>query len=83
MIKFKFDVSQALESAGMSAYKAQKTGVLSQDTWRKIKNKNANISMESLNRICILLNMQPEHIIKYEPDGDEEKKIKEKFKNNA
>lgn len=51
MIKFKFDVSGALKTAGMTAYKAQKTGVLSQDTWRKIKNNNANISMESLNRI--------------------------------
>ena len=50
MIKFKFDVSQALTTAGMTAYKAQKTGVLSQDTWRKIKNNNANISMESLNK---------------------------------
>lgn len=79
MIKFKFDVSSALKTAGMTSYKAQKTGVLSQDTWRKIKNNNANISMESLNRICAILHMQPEHIIYYDKNGDEEEKILEKL----
>lgn len=80
MIKFKFDVASALKTAGMTAYRAQKTGVLSQDTWRKIKNKNANISMESLNRICAILNMQPEHLIFYDRVEEEEKEIIEKFK---
>ena len=79
MIKFKFDVSQALTTAGMTAYKAQKTGVLSQDTWRKIKNNIANISMESLNRTCAILHMQPEHLIYYDKNEDEEKEILEKF----
>lgn len=80
MIKFKFDIASALKTAGMTAYRAQKTGVLSQDTWRKIKNKNANISMESLNRICAILNMQPEHLIYYDRVEEEEKEIIEKFK---
>lgn len=79
MIRFKFDVASALETAGMTAYKAQKTGVLSQDTWRKIKNKNTNISMESLNRICAILKMQPEHLIYYEKIEEEEKEILDKF----
>lgn len=79
MIKFKFDVSQALKTAGMTAYKAQKSGVLSQDTWRKIKQNNANISMESLNRICAILHMQPENLIYYEKDNQEESEILKKF----
>lgn len=79
MIGFKFDVASALKTAGMTAYKAQKTGILSQDTWRKIRNGNANISMESLNRICAILNMQPEHLIYYKKDEQEEKEILEKF----
>lgn len=79
MIKYKFDVSQALEAAGMTAYKAQKTGVLSQDTWRKVKNGNTNISMESLNRICAILHMQPEHIIYYDSNQPEEQEIIDKF----
>lgn len=79
MIKFKFDVSQALKSAGMSSYKAKKTGVLSQNTWRKIKDNNANISMQSLNRICAILHMQPEQLIYYDSNGEEEQEILEKF----
>lgn len=79
MIRFKFDVAGALKTAGMTAYKAQKTGIISQDTWRKIKENNANISMKSLNNICAVLNMQPEHLIYYEKDVAEEKEIKEKL----
>ena len=78
MIKFKFDVSKALQTAGMTAYKAKTTGLLSQDTWRKVKNNDANISMASLNNICGLLNMQPEHLIYYEKD-ETTKEIIEKF----
>ena len=79
MIKFKFDIASALKTAGMTAYKAQKSGVLSQDTWRKIKENNANISMTSLNNICALLNMQPEHLIYYDNGENEREKIIEKF----
>ena len=80
MICFKFDVASALKTAGMTAYKARKNGVLSQDTWRKIKSNNANISMESLNRICAILNMQPEHLICYKKEPEEEKEILANFK---
>lgn len=79
MIKYKFDVSQALATAGMTAYKAKKTGIISQNTWRKIKNGDTSISMESLNRICAILNMQPEHILYYCKDEEEEKEILKKF----
>jgi hypothetical protein len=37
MIVFKFDVAAALESAGINSYTATKNGLLSVDTWRKIK----------------------------------------------
>lgn len=79
MIRFKFNVAQALETAGMTAYKAQKSGIISQDTWRKIKNNDANISMRSLNSICMILNMQPEHLIFCDPDDDTKNNL-DKFK---
>lgn len=62
----------------MSSYKAKETGILSQDTWRKIKSGNTNINMKSLNNVCAILNMQPEHIIMYVPDHLEKKTL-EKF----
>lgn len=80
MIKYKFDVAAALTAAGMTAYKAQKTGVLSQDTWRKIKSNNTNISMVSLNRICAILHVQPSDVIYYDGDTAEEQEILEKLK---
>lgn len=81
MIKFKFDVASALKMAGMTAYKAQKSGIISQDTWRKIKNNDANISMKSLNNICMILNMQPEHLIYCERNDEKAKEEIEKFNN--
>lgn len=79
MIKFKFNVSMALESAGINSYIARKNGLFSSSTWRKIKENNANISMETLNKICIVLNMKPEHLLAYEPNKDEENEVNKKL----
>jgi DNA-binding Xre family transcriptional regulator len=83
MIKFKFDVASALATAGVTAYTAQKSGVLSQDTWRKIKAGDTHISLEAINRICCILHMQPEHLIYYAPDQAEEEKILKNFQKKS
>lgn len=70
MIRFKFSVCEALETAGITSYTAIKYGVFSQETWRKIKKNDTNISMKTLNNICKILNMQPEHLIEYVPDDN-------------
>jgi len=70
MIRFKFSVYEALETAGITSYTAIKSGVFSQETWRKIKKNDTNISMKTLNNICRVLNMQPEHLIEYVPDDN-------------
>lgn len=80
MIRFKFSVYEALETAGITSYTAIKYGVFSQETWRKIKKNDANISMKSLNKICIILNMKPEHLITYKLDEKEDSDIIERFK---
>lgn len=83
MIKFKFDVAGALATAGVTAYTAQKSGILSQDTWRKIKAGDTHISLEAINRICCILRMQPEHLIYYAPDQAEEEKILKNFQKKS
>lgn len=83
MIKFKFDVASALATAGVTAYTAQKSGILSQDTWRKIKAGDTHISLEAINRICCILHMQPEHLIYYAPDQAEEEKILKNFQKKS
>ena len=78
MIKYKFNVGDALERAGFNLYKAKKTKILSQDTLRKIKKEDTTISLESLNRVCAILDMQPKDLIYYEENEEEKEKL---FKN--
>lgn len=76
MIKYKIDVADALDRIGFNLYKAKTTKLLSQDTLKKIKKEDTNISLESLNKICLLLDMQPKDLIVFEetPEEAEEKK---------
>ena len=71
MLKYKFNVGDALERAGFNMYKAKTTGLLSQDTFKKIKNEDTNISLKSLNNICLILDMQPKDIIIYEETAED------------
>lgn len=75
MIKYKINVGDALERIGFNTYKAKTSKILSQDTLKKIKNEDTNISLESLNRICYLLDMQPKDIITFEEEEEEKKKF--------
>lgn len=74
MLKYKINIADALERKGFNTYKAKTTKALSQDTLKKIKEENTNISLESLNRICILLDMQPKDLIEYVENKEEKKK---------
>jgi putative transcriptional regulator len=76
MLKYKINIADALERKGFNTYKAKTTKILSQDTLKKIKEENTNISLESLNRICILLDMQPKDLIEYVEDKEEKNKYK-------
>ena len=76
MLKYKINVADALERKGFNTYKAKTTKILSQDTLKKIKNEDTNISLESLNRICILLDMRPKDLIEYVENKEEKEKFK-------
>ena len=76
MLKYKFDVGDALDRAGFNMYKAKTTGLSSQETLKKIKNEDTNISTKSLNSLCLILDMQPKDIFVYveTPEELEQKK---------
>lgn len=74
MLKYKINVGDALERAGFTSYKAKKTGLLSQDTLKKIKNEETNITLGALNSICMILDLQPKDILIYVETEDDEKK---------
>ena len=78
MLKYKFNVGDALERVGFNMYKAKTTGLLSQETLKEIKNEDTNISAKSLNSLCLILDMQPKDIFIYEEtaeDLEQKKKI--------
>lgn len=78
MIKYRFNVGDALERAGFNTYKAKTSGLLSQDTLKKIKNEDTNISAKSLNSLCLILDMQPKDIFIY-VESPEDLELKKKL----
>ena len=75
MLKYKINIADALERKGFNTYKAKTTKILSQDTLKKIKNEDTNISLESINRVCMLLDMQPGNLLEYVEDEEEKRNI--------
>ena len=49
----------------------QKQPDLSQETLKKIKNEDTNISAKSLNSLCLILDMQPKDIFIYEETAED------------
>lgn len=86
MLEYKINVIEELAKAGVNTTVAKKTGIFGQETMKKFKNRDTNISLDNLNRLCCVLEMQPRDIIKYiETDDDREKiisKISDKYIDN-
>lgn len=76
MLQYKINVIEELEKIGINTTVAKKTGIFGQDTMKKFKNGDTNISLEVLNRLCCVLEMQPRDILKFvETENDREKII--------
>lgn len=63
-IQYKFDVLEALKTAGFSTYRLRKEKLLSESTVQALR-RGAPVSFENLGRVCQLLNCQPGDILKY------------------
>lgn len=76
MLQYKIDIISELAKAGVNTTTAKKSGIFGQDTMRKFRRGDTKISLEVLNRLCCILEMQPRDIIKYvETEEDKEKII--------
>ncbi len=76
MLRYEIDVIAELAKVGINTTTAKKSGIFGQDTMRKFRNGDTNISLEILNRLCCILKKQPYDIIKYfETEEDREKII--------
>ncbi len=70
MYKYKIDVVKALNDRGYNSYKLKKNKALSQGTIAKLKNKG-NVTLETLNAVCVMLKCQISDIIEIEPTDQE------------
>lgn len=76
MLQYKIDVISELAKVGINTTSAKQSGIFGQDTMKKFRNGDTKISLEVLNRLCCILEMQPRDIIKFvETDEDREKII--------
>lgn len=86
MLQYKIDIIKALDDVGINTTKAKRTGIFGQATMKKFRDGDTSISLDNLNRLCAVLEMQPRDIIKYvETEEDREKyisKISEKIIDN-
>lgn len=76
MLQYKIDIIKELSKVGINTTSAKTSGIFGQDTMRKFRSGDTRISLEVLNRLCCVLEMQPRDIIKFvETDEDREKII--------
>lgn len=83
MLSYKIDVIKELKNVGINTTTAKKSGVFGQETMRKFRNGDTSISLENLNRLCCVLEMQPRDIIKYVETEEDRKKIISKICENT
>ena len=74
MIKYKIDVFELLKERGYNQARIQKSGLLSGQTMQNIK-AGKSITLETLNRICIMCRCQPSDIIEVVPTDKEKIKF--------
>lgn len=76
MLKYKINMEDALERAKFNTYKAKTSGLLSQDTLKKVKAESTDISLKALNSLCLILDMPPGSILDFEATEEETERRK-------
>ncbi len=82
MIEYKIDVIGELKKIGINTTTARNSGVFAQATMKKFKNLDTSISLDNLNRLCCVLEMQPRDIIKFVETNKDRAEILSKISEN-
>ena len=82
MLEFRFDVGDALERAGFTAYEVKRSGLIGQSAYQRIKAGDMGLTLKTLNTICMILDMQPKDILVYK-EKEEDRKNLEKLKKRS
>ena len=70
MIRYKIDVFEGLKKQGFNQTRLQHDNLLPKQTMSNIK-EGKSITLETLNKICIMCRLQPGDIIEVIPTDDE------------
>ena len=62
MIHYKVDIFEKLAEKGYTTYRLRKEKILSESSMQKIREEG-NITLKTLNIICLILNCQPSDVI--------------------
>ena len=73
MIFYKIDIFKTLKEKGYNQTRLQKEGLLPKQTIQNIR-LGKGITLDTLNKLCVMLKMQPGEILGFE--ATEEEKIK-------
>ena len=65
MMKYKFNVFDALKNICITSASVKKTRLFSQGVMTKFKNGDTAISVASLEQLCKVLHLQPGDILEY------------------
>lgn len=79
MLEYKINVIEELKRVGINTSVARKSGVFAQATMKKFKENDTSISLDNLNRLCCVLEMQPRDIIKYIETNEDRENILSKI----
>lgn len=69
MLKYKFDVLEALKAAGYSTYRIRNEKLLSESTVQKLR-EGQSIGWENLDCLCRMLNCQPSDLLEYKKEDE-------------
>lgn len=71
MIVYRFNVLETLKEYGYTPIRLRKEGLLGENAIQSLR-KDKMIGIDSLNKICNLLDMQPGAILRHIPDNKPE-----------
>lgn len=80
MLEYKIDIIEELKKVGVNTTVAKDTGVFGQSTMKKFRENDTTISLDNLNRLCCILEMQPRDIIKYIETAEDRENIISKIR---
>lgn len=78
MLKYRFNVIEALKNAGYNSKRILKEGQISQRAMQSLRD-NDMVGIFTIDKLCEILDLQPGDIIEYVPGDmrEEKRKIKE------